>query len=85
MFGAEVRGDRVETTDPRGGNGRCTRQCPTPVGDARSLITHRIGVAECMRHQREFYHKCNRCQYRGKAADYSVEQPIEEAAQSASA
>ena len=53
------------------------RQCPTLSGDSRSLITHRIEVGLCARRQRENYHKCHRCQYRGKPADYVAEERIE--------
>jgi hypothetical protein len=53
------------------------RQCPTLSGDSRSLITHRIGVGTCARRQREFYHKCHRCQYRGQPADFVADERIE--------
>ena len=29
-----------------------------------------IGVAQCQERQRALYHKCHRCVYRGKAADF---------------
>jgi hypothetical protein len=34
------------------------------------LITHLIGVDVCMARQRGFYHKCHRCLYRGKPANW---------------
>lgn len=49
------------------------RLCPTVDGTASPLITHRIGVDVCMARQRTFYHKCHRCQYRGKAATWEPE------------
>lgn len=55
------------------GEGSCLRQCPTPPGDARALITHNIAVGTCLQRQREFYHKCHRCLYRGKPANYVAE------------
>lgn len=55
----------------------CSRACPSLPGDSRSLITHRIDVELCMRRQREFYHKCHRCLYRGQPADFVVDEPIQ--------
>ena len=49
-----------------------TRQCPTLSGDLRSLITHRIRSELCMKRQREHYHKCHRCLYRGQSADLVI-------------
>lgn len=49
------------------------RQCPTISGDAPSLITHSIDSATCIGRQSEFYHKCHRCLFRGKAADFTLE------------
>ena len=46
------------------------RQCPTHRGDARPLIAHHVGVNLCLSRQRDFYHKCHRCVYRGKSATY---------------
>ena len=37
------------------------RQCPTLSGDERPLITHSISSCLCLERQREFYHKCHRC------------------------
>ncbi len=54
-----------------------TRQCPTPQGDLRPLIAHQVAVAVCMTRQREFYHKCHRCMYRGKPASFELEDPLE--------
>ncbi len=59
--------DSSETARPTGVR---VRQCPTQPGDVRPLIAHTIGVSLCLKRQREFYHKCHRCQYRGKPADY---------------
>ena len=51
----------------------CMRNCPTMHGDSRSLITHSIAVDACLKRQRDFYHKCFRCAYRGKPAGYVPE------------
>ena len=51
-------------------NAKAMRQCPTLSGDQRPLITHSIESCLCMQRQREFYHKCHRCVFRGKAADF---------------
>lgn len=51
------------------------RVCPTLPGDQHALITHRIGVTMCQKRQREFYHRCHRCIYRGKAADFHYDPP----------
>jgi hypothetical protein len=47
------------------------RQCPTLSGDDRPLIAHSIQSDLCMQRQREFYHKCHRCMFRGQAADFA--------------
>ena len=57
------------------------RQCPSIGGDARMLITHAIDVTTCMTRQREFYHKCPRCLYRGKPASFVLGPPREAEAQ----
>ena len=46
------------------------RRCPSPTGYALPLIIQAIRPEVCMQRQREFYHKCHRCQFRGKSADY---------------
>ena len=51
------------------------RQCPTLAGDDRPLIAHSIANTLCSKRQREFYHKCHRCVFRGKPADYEVAAP----------
>ena len=48
------------------------RQCPTLRGDERPLITHSIASCLCMERQRDFYHKCHRCEFGGKAADFTL-------------
>lgn len=53
------------------------RFCPTVEGSATPLITHQIGVDTCMARQRTFYHKCHRCQYRGKPASFQLTNPTE--------
>ena len=53
------------------------RVCPTLPGDQHALITHRIEVPLCQRRQREFYHRCHRCIYRGKSADFHYDPPPE--------
>jgi hypothetical protein len=53
------------------------RLCPSVEGSPTPLITHRIGVDVCMARQRTFFHKCHRCIYRGKAANWEpVEPPL---------
>jgi hypothetical protein len=49
------------------------RQCPTLPGDDRPLIAHSIVNGVCMERQRDFYHKCHRCVFRGKPADFVFE------------
>lgn len=61
------------------------RQCPTLSGDDRPLIAHSIPSGLCTDRQREFYHKCHRCVFRGKAADFRLPEtngraPMESAA-----
>lgn len=50
------------------------RLCPSVEGSATPLITHRIGVEVCMARQGTFFHKCHRCIYRGRAADWEPEE-----------
>lgn len=52
------------------------RDCPTLPGDSRSLITHRIEPSACLERQRQQYHKCYRCLYRGKPAGHVVETAV---------
>lgn len=54
--------------------GQATRQCPTVVGKTTALITHMIEPQLCLKRQREYYHKCHRCAYRGKAADFVAQE-----------
>lgn len=56
------------------------RFCPTVEGPSSPLITHQIGVDTCMARQRTFYHKCHRCQYRGKPATFQLTNPTDAAA-----
>ena len=49
------------------------RLCPTVDGSATPLITHRIGADVCQTRQCANYHKCHRCIYRGKAANWEPE------------
>jgi hypothetical protein len=51
------------------------RTCPTVQGSPSPLITHRIGVDVCLARQRTFFHKCHRCVYRGKPADWKADEP----------
>lgn len=51
------------------------RNCPSVDGSATPLITHRIDSDVCMARQRTFFHKCHRCIYRGKAADWEPAEP----------
>ena len=46
------------------------RRCPSPSGYALPLIIQAIRPELCLQRQREFYHKCHRCLYRGKPADF---------------
>jgi hypothetical protein len=50
------------------------RQCPTPVGDHHQLIAHWIPPSLCLARQRDYYHKCHRCQYRGKPAQFRLDE-----------
>ena len=61
---------RVSETDR---SAPCARECPTIGGNPSPLITHVIDPPACLKRQREFYHKCHRCDYRGKAADFRLE------------
>ncbi len=45
------------------------RQCPTRTDGAHPLIAHWITPAVCLQRQRQLYHKCFACEYRGLAAD----------------
>jgi hypothetical protein len=59
---------------PAGSDQRvATRQCPTTVGDHRPLIAQNIAIEVCQGRQREMYHKCHRCLYRGKPAAFVAE------------
>ena len=49
------------------------RQCPTLEGDHHPLIAHAIAPAQCLARQRDFYHKCHRCRYRGQPAGLTLE------------
>ena len=53
------------------------RLCPTVEGTQSPLITHLIGVETCLARQRACYHKCHRCQYRGKPASFELPLPAE--------
>jgi len=44
------------------------RECPTPSGDSRNLITHKVSLEMCQARQAAGYHKCFRCKWRGKPA-----------------
>ena len=46
------------------------RLCPTVEGTPSPLITHRIAVSVCQARQGTHFHKCHKCIYRGKAADW---------------
>ena len=48
------------------------RHCPTLHGDDRPLIAHSIETGVCMKRQGGFHHKCHRCVFRGKRADFSL-------------
>jgi len=49
------------------------RLCPTVEGSPSPLITHRIGAAVCQARQRSHFHKCHKCVFRGKPADWQPE------------
>ncbi len=61
---------------PASGCSVALRDCPTLSGDVRSLITHRIDTELCQKRQREQYHKCHRCVYRGQPANFVVETAV---------
>ncbi|MCA8942489.1 MAG: hypothetical protein KDB80_08020 [Planctomycetes bacterium] len=52
-----------------------TRACPTIEGREEALITHAIAPSMCLQRQREHYHKCHRCVYRGKPASFEFVPP----------
>ena len=49
------------------------RDCPTIHSSSMPLIIHRISAQDCMSRQSCHYHKCHRCVFRGKAADWQPE------------
>lgn len=49
------------------------RDCPTIHSSSMPLIVHRISAQDCMSRQSCHYHKCHRCVFRGKAADWQPE------------
>lgn len=51
------------------------RLCPTVEGSPSPLITHRIGSGVCQARQGTNFHKCHRCIYRGKPADWESDDP----------
>ena len=53
------------------------RLCPTIEGVSSPLITHRIGVGVCMARQGDQFHKCHKCVFRGKTADWQPEELAE--------
>ena len=48
------------------------RPCPSTPGYSLPLIVQAIEPKQCLQRQREFYHKCHRCLFRGKPADYHL-------------
>lgn len=73
------------TTPPRDARTSTNRQCPTIPGKTESLITHQIEPGRCMQRQREHYHKCFGCAYRGKPANHVIEPAVLGAAPTAGA
>ena len=57
------------TSSQNGGVQAGLRQCPTQV-DAQPLIAHRIEPCVCLERQRQLYHKCHKCVYRGEPANW---------------
>lgn len=51
-----------------------SRQCPTVIGKSVRLITQRIDTDRCMTRQRELFHRCHRCAYRGQPANHVIEE-----------
>ncbi len=51
------------------------RDCPTVHSTSMPLIIHRISAQDCMSRQSCHYHKCHRCMFRGKAAEWQPEEP----------
>ena len=49
------------------------RACPTLVGHVRPLIAQLIPLELCETRQRELYHKCHRCVFRGRPASEVTE------------
>ena len=72
-----------EHLDPHTSGNGCLRQCPTPRGDAQTLITHSIDAAACLSRQRDFYHKCHRCMYRGESATFMLKGTVTQVVQAA--
>lgn len=66
-----------DPTSPANNSQLLLRQCPTLRGAGRSLIAHRIDCGLCQQRQRDMYHKCHRCVYQGKPADFVAEEPVE--------
>lgn len=54
---------------------RDTRQCPTTDTVHPPLIAQNIGVGLCFSRQRQLYHKCHRCLYRGRPASFVPTRP----------
>lgn len=65
--------DAHNQSSPTAASETCARQCPSVGGEPGSLITHVISPSKCLERQRGFYHKCHRCDYRGKPADFRLE------------
>ncbi|MCA8974464.1 MAG: hypothetical protein KDC98_07065 [Planctomycetes bacterium] len=51
------------------------RLCPTVEGSPSPLITHRIGSGDCQSRQGTHFHRCHKCIYRGKPADWVSQDP----------
>lgn len=66
-----------DSTSPATASQPLLRQCPTLRSAGNSLIAHRIDCGSCLQRQRDMYHKCYRCVYQGKPADFVAELPVE--------
>ncbi len=52
------------------------RQCPTRASGSLPLIAHWITAATCSERQREHYHKCYTCAFRGVGAGAAKVRPL---------
>ena len=70
---ASMAGSKTDHLDSEIRRSSASRSCPSPIGAERPLITHRIGSELCLQRQRENYHKCYRCIFKGQPASFDPE------------